>query len=182
VAVPRIVEVVFAGTVTGTERLPAPEVAPTPSGVPLQSAVVYKRTVDPASAVPSTVGVFEVLGETGAVAVSWGADGEIASCTYVTLVVEQGDETPTPVSVAVPRNGVVVFGDTITTMEKTPALDTIPVPAAGPVQSAVLNSRTADPDSAEPLIEGVVEVLLGDAGVVPANNGGLGPALTSRAA
>ena len=54
---------------------------PVAAGVPVQPAVEYSFTVDPASAVPFTTGVVLVLGEGGVTLVSTTNDGAVESLT-----------------------------------------------------------------------------------------------------
>ncbi len=63
---------------------PAPPNAaavPVATGVPVQPAVVYSFTVDPASAVPFTTGLVLGLGEVGVTLVSVTSAGAAASLT-----------------------------------------------------------------------------------------------------
>ena len=54
---------------------------PVAAGVPVQPAVEYSFTVDPASAVPFTTGVVLVLGEGGVTLVSTTGAGAVESWT-----------------------------------------------------------------------------------------------------
>src|SRR5918912_1005621 len=66
---------VFAGTVTAIPGEANEAAVPLAAAVPEQSAVVNRRTVDPASAEPSTFGDVPFAGDAGLVAETVGAAG-----------------------------------------------------------------------------------------------------------
>ena len=73
----------FASTVTGTVKVPAPEMLAVPLGLPTHAESKKIRMVPGACAVPETEGVvIEDDGETGAVAVKTGGAGGIESWVY----------------------------------------------------------------------------------------------------
>src|SRR3954454_9517461 len=83
---------------------------PVAAGVPLQSPVAYRFTVEPDSAVPWISGSFWFAGEAGTVAVSVGGSAWESS-TYSTDVVEQVETLPAA-SVVVAWKVVVVLSST----------------------------------------------------------------------
>ena len=137
---------------------------PVATGEPVQPAVVYSFTVDPASAVPATNGVVLVPGEAGVVLLMVTRAGAVESLTYARELVEQPEVLPAG-SVAVALNVVVLFAVTVTGRPGEPNADAVPVAAGGPVHPAVVYSCTVDPASAVPATDGVV-LVLGEAGVV----------------
>ncbi|HLG01739.1 MAG TPA: hypothetical protein VI916_14840 [Acidimicrobiia bacterium] len=89
-AVARKVVVEFVGTLTPIEKVPS-DAVPVAATPPEQSAFVYRRTVEPASAVPSMLGVVHVAdGEPGVVPVKTGGSGTVAVATSTGLRVSSG--------------------------------------------------------------------------------------------
>ena len=70
-----------AATVTVSPGEANAAAVPVAAGDPVQSAVGYSRTVDPASAVPWTAGVVLGLGEAGVTLVSVTSPGAVESLT-----------------------------------------------------------------------------------------------------
>ena len=106
---------------------------PVATGVPVQPAVEYSRTVDPASAVPFTTGVVLGLGEAGVMLVSVTSPGAIESWVYETEVDEQA-EAVWPLLVALARIVVVALAGTVAVIPVLAKAAAVPVPSAALVQ------------------------------------------------
>jgi hypothetical protein len=135
VAVALKVVVVSSATVTAIPVAKAAAV-PLAVGAPEQSLVVYRSTVEPASAAPEIEGELSFAGPAGLAASADGAVGELESSTYVTSEVEQPETLPAA-SVAVALKVVVESSGTATVMPVAKvAAD--PVAVGAPEQSLVV--------------------------------------------
>jgi hypothetical protein len=110
---------------------------PVATGEPVQPAVAYTFTDDPASAVPFTTGVVLVFGEVGVTLVSVTGAGAVESFVYATEVDEQA-EAVWPLLVAFARIVVVAFAGTMAV-----------IPPAAKV--------AADPDPSDALVQVLLE-------------------------
>jgi hypothetical protein len=126
--------------------------------------------VEPPSAEPLIAGELSFAGPAGVDASEDGATGAVESSTYVTPA-EQPETLP-EASVAVALNVVVESSPTATVI---PAAKVAaePLAAGAPVQSAVVNSLTEEPASADPEISGALS-FAGPAGVAASEVGTAG--------
>jgi hypothetical protein len=154
---------VLAATAAGRPGEAKAAAVPVAAGVPVQAAVVYSRTFEPASAVPWTTGDVLGFGEVGVTVVSVTGPGAVESLVYETELIEQPDVFPAA-SVAVALKTVVLPAATVTVKPVDPKAVAVPVAAGEPVQSEVVYSFTVDPASAVPFTAGVV-LGFGDVGV-----------------
>ena len=129
VAVALKVVVLPAATVTVRPGDANAAAAPVAAGVPVQPAVGYSRTVDPASAVPFTTGLVLGLGEAGETLVRVTNPGATESLVYDTEVDEQA-EAVWPLLVAFARIVVVAFAGTVAVIPAPAKAAAVPVPRA----------------------------------------------------
>jgi hypothetical protein len=109
---------------------------PVAAAPPVQPAVGYTRTVEPASAEPVISGLLSLAGETGLEPSALGSAGAVESSTYVTEEVEQPETLPAA-SVTVALKVVDVSSDTGTVRPGEAKTAADPVAEAPPVQAAV---------------------------------------------
>jgi hypothetical protein len=107
---------------------------PVATGAAEQSEVVYRRTVEPAAALPVISGSLSFAGDPGEESRALGAAGDVESSTYATGA-EQEDTFPAPSS-AVARKDVVLSSATATGSPGDANWAVVPVATGAPEQSA----------------------------------------------
>ncbi len=110
---------------------------PVAAAPPVQAAVGYSRTVEPASAEPVISGLLSFAGETGLEASEAGSAGAVESSTYVTEELEQPETLP-DASVAVALKVVELSLATAIVRPGLAKAAAVPVAAAPPEQSLVV--------------------------------------------
>jgi len=124
-------------TVAVSENVPPASALPLPIVADVQVALLYRRTVDSASAEPDTSGLLLLAGPIGVTASPVGRVGAVLSWMYVVNVVEQAELFPAG-SCDRARNEVVELVLTLTGTLYVPPTGTVAVPATAPEQSDVV--------------------------------------------
>src|SRR4029078_475005 len=136
-------------------------------GAPVQVAVVYSLTVEPASAVPLIAGALLLAGPAGVAVRPEGLTGAVEPSR--TFTPRAQPLTLPAASVAVALKVVDESSETATVIPVANAA-AVPVAVGAPVQAAVVYSFTVEPASAGPLIAGEL-LLAGPAGVAASPEG-----------
>ena len=172
VAVARSVVVESSATATDSPGVAKSAAGPAASAAPPHAPPAYRRTVEPAAAVPLTVGALALVGEAGATAPNDGAPGAIESSTYVIAAGEHADVFAAA-SVAVARSVVVESSATATASPGDANAAADPLATIAPPHEPPAYSRTVAPVSAAPLAAGAL-ALAGESGSKSLGAGGAG--------